>query len=476
MIKKRLSKLLMILLCAVLVMPLCTSVSKVKADGEVINAYYGVDFSYTVKDEHLSAKKSKVTITASAEGEDAVEIYKDGSIKNDNPTFILTSYENGKITARITKAGTYTFVVKSIKESEAETEFSDEQKIKVWNDINAKFESTNVDVFDAPMYMFDTDKLNEYQSKVDYATVADPEAENKASLFVGDSYTVPSIENLLDLGSFSYSQYRKTVYYLAPGSMGYTSTNASGTTDAKFNITKVGSYRFYVTLSLDEIDGRSFNLGVQDLKEYADGWYTMRKAGSEDRVYLTGSDSTIKYYTDEEHTEEYNGEVEKGVRLVPIFEFKIENAGPKITFDKTYQEDGYTGLEYSSISPTILGNDLTITYTLLYSADDGKTWSEAEEEYDSTNNKFVPEKLGLYKVTVKAVDGEGNTAENTSGIIKVAKKYENVAYKTSFKDWIKVNYLPFIFLCISGLCLIGIILLIFIKPKEAGNKFTEEDK
>ena len=76
------------------------------------------------------------------------------------------------------------------------------------------------------------------------------------------------------------------------------------------------------------------------------------------------------------------------------------------------------------------------------------------------------------------LDCEGKSDEAETAIIKVADKYVTVEFETSFSDWLSVNTVPFIFLCISALCLIGIILILFIKPKEKveEEKATEEDR
>ena len=476
MIKKRITKLLMILLCAVLVMPLSLSLSNAKAASDEVSAYYGVDFTYTTSNQHIVAKGNKVILTATVDGGTAVELFKDGSIKTDSTnTYVLTSYASGKVTARITKPGNYTFKIESIKESETETLFTDTQKVKVYGDINAT--EGGVEVFKGPSYEFDDAKRTEYQSQVVYGTYADPNANEKISIYVGDSYTVPSIEKLVNTGAFAYSQYRRIINYLAPTSTSYNQTTATGTNDATFTISKVGTFRFYITFSFDEIDGKNFGLGVDNLEEFSDGWYSMVKDdNSNQKLYVTTSGTSVKYYEDEDYEVEYKGAVKKDKLIVPIFEFEITNSGPKVKFNSTYQENGYIGLQYTSISATVSGNDLTTTYTLMYKSSLNDNWAEATESFDSSSKKFVPEKVGYYMVVVKAIDGEGKTATAESAIVTVLEKYENVEYKTSFKDWIKVNYLPFIFLCISGACLIAIILLLVIKPKDSKKTFKEEDK
>ena len=471
MAKKFISKLVVLLLCAVLALPVSLTYSNASAD-TAINAYPGVEFSFTVSDEVREANQ-KVVITVN-DGASDVEVFNNGATKKDaNNVIILSSYTEGKVSARITKAGSYTFKVKTIVEAgETAKEFT--KAVKVHSD---------VDDLEAPKYKYvsgsdsDLAKLNEYKTQAQDASYVDATATVKESIFVDDTYTVPSVENLLDLGSFSYTQYRRTVNYSVPGSSSYNSTSASGTSNLSFTITKVGTYRFYVLLSIDEIDGRSFNIAVSKLKEYHDGFYTIENSKG-DRLYASGT----KYFTDENLKNEYvpdneETDIVKGDLVVPIFEFTIVNAGPNVKITSSYQENGYIGLEYEINSVKVSGNEVSTSYALKYKETATSDWVDATEEFDESEKTFTPSKQGYYKLIVTAIDNDGKTKTAETKEIKVTQKYETVDYKTGFNDWISVNYVPFIFLCVSGLCLIAIILLLVIKPKDkAKTEKVEEDK
>ena len=471
MAKKFISKLVVLLLCAVLALPVSLTYSNASAD-TAINAYPGVEFSFTVSDEVREANQ-KVVITVN-DGASDVEVFNNGATKKDaNNVIILSSYTEGKVSARITKAGSYTFKVKTIVEAgETAKEFI--KAVTVHSDVNS---------LQAPKYKYvsgsdsDLAKLNEYKTQAQDASYVDATATVKESIFVDDTYTVPSVENLLDLGSFSYTQYRRTVNYSVPGSSSYNSTSASGTSNLSFTITKVGTYRFYVLLSIDEIDGRLFNIAVSKLKEYHDGFYTIENSKG-DRLYASGT----KYFTDENLKNEYvpdneETDIVKGDLVVPIFEFTIVNAGPNVKITSSYQENGYIGLEYEINSVKVSGNEVSPSYALKYKETATSDWVDATEEFDESEKTFTPSKQGYYKLIVTAIDNDGKTKTAETKEIKVTQKYETVDYKTGFNDWISVNYVPFIFLCVSGLCLIAIILLLVIKPKDkAKTEKVEEDK
>lgn len=463
MAKKFISKLVVLLLCAVLALPVSLTFPKVKAD-TAVDAYPGVEFSFTVSDEVREAEK-KVIITAND-----VEVFNNGATKKDeNNVIFLSSYTEGKVSARITKEGSYTFKVKTIVEAgETAKEFT--KAVTVHSDVNN---------LKAPKYnVSKVDEIEKYKVQAQDASYVDATATVKESIFVDETYTVPSVENLLDLGSFAYTKYRRTVNYSVPGSSSYNSSSASGTSNLSFTITKVGTYRFYVLLSIDEIDGKSFNISVSKLKEYYDGFYTIKRASDNAPLYASGT----KYFTDEDLENEYvpdneETDIVKCDLVVPIFEFTIVNAGPNVKITSSYQENGYIGLEYEIKSVKVSGNEVSTSYALKYKETATSDWVDATEEFDESEKTFTPSKQGYYKLIVTAIDNDGKTKTAETKEIKVTQKYETVDYKTGFNDWISVNYVPFIFLCISGACLIAIILLLVIKPKEkAKTEKVEEDK
>ena len=478
MTKKRLSNLIVLLLCVVL-LPISLNMAKAKASSEV-DAYYGVEFSFEVPEEQediLDAGKN-VKITVQKQGDETVVVLYEKTVKTLEGelanTYFFTSYKNGKVTARITKAGTYNFVVKTIV-GEGETAVEYAKTVEVHSDVN-ELEGAKYAVINES-----DEKYLSYQAKATNASYVDAEASEKVSLYLDDDYVVPSVEELLDLGSFVYSQYKRTVYYATPGSTSYVSSSASGTSDLTFDLTKVGTYRFYVLVTMDKIDGKSFDITIKGLQEYDKGFYSLKRKDNSKTVYVSGT----KYYEDVAFTTEIEGLTEEGVEkdklIVPIFEFTIQNAGPNLSMESSTPENGYVGLEYEVPEIKVSGSEVDVTYKLQYKATESDTWGDATEELDESSLTFTPEKEGFYRVVATAIDSEGKDAvlytDEAVGVISVSKKYQPVEYKTSFGDWLSVNYVPFIFLCISAACLIAIILLLIIKPKEEANKTkVEEDK
>jgi hypothetical protein len=159
---------------------------------------------------------------------------------------------------------------------------------------------------------------------------------------------------------------------------------------------------------------------------------------------------------------------------VPVFEFTVTSKKPTIKIDSKYQENGFVDLEYSLPKIELFGDVMSEKYELEYRADSSKEF-EVIEELSSVSLKFTPEKIGEYRVKITAY-GVNDVVEDYTQVIKVAKAVDTVNYKASFGDWIQVNLIPFILLCVSFVCLVAIILLLVIKPKDAVVEVKEEDR
>ena len=307
-----------------------------------------------------------------------------------------------------------------------------------------------------------------------------------STLKSGDTFTVPSLKEIVNVAGLDYSNLQKTVYYAYSGT-GYTSTTSS-----TFTLSGVGDYRFYVEFKSDAFDAsdadKVLKISAKGLYEKEDGFYAVtadfdgtQKAVYAERNSLTGE---YKYYEFNEDGEkdgdkkidEIANPVTVGTEcIIPVFTFNVAPLDkPTITIGSTYQEKGFIGQEYTVSSITVK-NAETVKYTLVYSATADGEYSEASETL-TDNSKFTPEKTGYYKVRIYAMSENGGEETKETAAVEVKKAFETVKYKVGFKDWLSVNKLPFVFLCISAACLVGIVLLIAINPKPKDKKVKEEDK
>lgn len=468
MTKHRVKNLFAIALTALLILPLSiSSLGVAKADDTLSKqAVSGVEFSYEIDNAVKSSALSTITIK-NGTAEDAKVLYTNGKDNSNDDNFVITytagsSDKNAIVKAKILGAGTYTLVTSDGTNTHTATVT-----------VNA-----NADTFDLPSYKeVDSEAFTKFKTEVNKNSFQNNDPSTEKNIRIGDSYVIPEVKDLFNIPEFmDFDKYKRTLYYAAPGSTTYATSTASGTSTLKFNISALGEYRFYITLDSDEIDGKAFELNTNNTVEEESGFYKYYNNGVE--VYVDGEGENVKFYAEKELKTEINKENLTKKLVIPVFDFSIENnAGPSVKINSSYQEKGYIDLDYKLGSITINGNDVTTTYTLLYKATQDGVYATAEEKFDSTNKKFTPTKQGYYKVVVYVEDGDNNSAQAETKDIVVTERFKSVEYKTGFGEWLEVNVVPFIFLCISAACLIAIILLLVIKPKKkVDSDVVEEDR
>lgn len=466
MLLNRVKKLIVIALVALFILPAFNvKINNANASEYDATLYVGLNYEYEIDDEEI--KKSKiddVIISIKKEGEDFVEVYKDKKDLSDGDNFKVSyssgsSTTNAKVTLTAREVGIF------------------EVKVALKEKSNTDVFKISVDEIDRealkPEYSYTEEDMNAFIEDVN-KNIKSSDSET-GTLVAGDTFKLPSIKSLIE-SVVPYENLKKTLYYAAPNSTSY-QTTVFTKADASFKISTYGTYRFYVTLYVEKTDKyeEGILLGTEFLEEQKDGFYAIYDL-SDNQLFAKKVNSEYKYYTDEECENEHTGEVKTSTSpIIPIFTFNLENAGPSIKIESDYQEDGYVDLEYTVSDVTVNGNDVQTSYKLQYS-EDGATWVDAEEEFDEEELSFTPTKIGQYKVIITASDATNTTVTDDSYIIKVDEKYTTVKYKVSFADWLEVNTVPFIFLCISGVCLIAIILLLVINPKEKTISSKEEDR
>ncbi len=278
--------------------------------------------------------------------------------------------------------------------------------------------------------------------------VAEGDSTAKKDLIVSDIY------DLSDL--------KKTVYYAKPDSTSFTST-----TSAYFKLSEVGTYKFYITFE-DYAETSAF-IDVSEKDDDGNALYELKII-----------DGIEGYYNNDD------------VLAVPVFSFEVKSdKAPEITIGTSPK--GYFGLEYEVESFTVnqYGNNSSKKYTLYFSkinlsegitnwrdvgvdiienaVKGGTAFDITEEEayeFDSSELTFTPNgTAGYYYVICRAADDNGTNAK-VCDAIAVSEGFSEVKRAFDVGAFFKNNYLSIIFLSIAVLSAIGIVLLIFIKPKE----------
>ncbi len=322
---------------------------------------------------------------------------------------------------------------------------SNVEKIAVTTDGTNELSVFDVVVLDKE---YNTTVAPEYDAP-DYALEAFKNALVKATkigdnyIALGKSVEIPSMKDLVKYEYIPFDELKYTVYVNTP------TTENSTTSSMKIRVDVPGEYKFYVM--------------------FYDGENSMESPIDNEDIML-GKDSTTQKY---------------------VFSFKIEDNAPlNVEANKeTAGTNGYVGVRYSAVPFDIDAESFTPTYTLWYNADSNATletkegWikvlkksevtSSYKEEVFTTEDintinydgklDFTPVKVGAYRIDCEVSSGLTVSADKDSYLIKVTDVKKEVKPES---QWLKNNMVSVIFLGIGTLCLIGIVVLLFVKPKE----------
>lgn len=294
----------------------------------------------------------------------------------------------------------------------------------------------------APTYESNGEIFTQYRTLVENAAKKEYFDSEGASLGtysirLGDSYEIPSLKNLVSDNLNVYADLTYTVYYRTP-------SNANGsTTSLKFTVSEAGKYEFYVIFK----DGKGNALEKDDFY----------KIDGEDDNHII--DGPYKY---------------------AVFTFEIKDDAPISVEVPETQGAGYLNTRYVASGFEVLSGS-NVTYTLYYNektdakadsdgwvevnTDNGFTESEIEDIAYDGNYTFTPIKLGSYKIKCEASSGTSSSARYAEGETVISVAEEPSVVKPD-NHWFKNNMWSIIFLSVGTLSLIGIIILLFIKPKE----------
>ena len=215
-------------------------------------------------------------------------------------------------------------------------------------------------------------------------------------------------------------------------------------------------------------------------------------------IFASGPDDAVRYSEDDITTDN----VFEAANLV-TFEFTVQYTGPSIEKPEDDDDTGYVDATYTVEDFEIVGisGSYTEHYRLYYfeakdptrgitpsqlrTADENGTISELGEwklinKYDDTldeddeNNdndyswnpdsslSFVPQERGFYKVEL-IVTSDNLGAKTEAKYIEIAADADVIRGETY---WLENNIWSLVFLGIGVLCLIGIVVILLIKPKD----------
>lgn len=320
-----------------------------------------------------------------------------------------------------------------------------------------------------------------YQQKVD-------EAAKKQDLKAGSKnyFYLPSVEDLLsENDKKQYTNLTFAIYYMTSDSTSFSSSTGKTSSTLSINLTKSGEYLFTV-IATDAASNKMYYM--------KDG----------EKVEIESSTSNV--------LEMYKDENDEGLRnYLPWFRFTVSNSDLSIE-DPGNQDTAYVGSKYTSISFDINGVSYKTTYTLFrfkseaFFALNGRSltydeFMEQKEELFRTNRElfetikpaseldedvdkeeydkfidygwdnssltFTPQDANaFYLVTCTVTDNETGTPETAYMGISASPKVRALKGEDT---WLQDNLTSVILLSIAGAALIGIVLLLVVKPKDKGD-------
>lgn len=294
----------------------------------------------------------------------------------------------------------------------------------------------------APKYIKDEIALASFENALKEKITKKDDDGNVTSASLGTTLELPSFEDLVYDDVVSYTNLKKTVYYR-------TVKTSSNSSSLKFSLDSIGNYMFYVVFS--------------------DGVNTMETTN----FYEEQDDGSVVYNEYEQF----------------IFKFEIKDDAPINVTAAKEQGAGYKGIKYKASSFTVEASGCTTTYKLYYNEkvdakEDANGWKEIpasssvkESEYNGDtftydevkeinydgNLTFVPTRLGAYKIVCTVSSDVSQRTATDFTIVKVESEPSTVIVPS---EWIKNNTWSVVFLSVGTLCLIGIIILLCIKPKD----------
>ncbi len=334
--------------------------------------------------------------------------------------------------------------VKKINIETNKPEYSD--KVLRTIEVNAYKEDTVAPTYNTALV--DTEIYEAYWLAVKEAACSVNEDGEEVYIELGEDYQVPSLENFVGDNRISYSNLKATVHYKTP-------TDDEGTnSNFEIPIESAGDYIFYVTF--------------EDL---------MGNKIEEDDFFTIDEDDV-------------NNKVD-GVYGKFVFSFHVEDDADFNVDASKRLGKGYVGELYSATDFIFNASNYTKTYKLFYNSkldaaaeDDG--WVEiiaSEELTDSYENEvfsaddiknieyngrlsFTPDRAGRYKITCTIVSDNSTRSDEASAVFTVDKPLVVKPYLPMPTR----EVLAIVFLSVGGVCLVGIIALIFVKPKEKSDE------
>ena len=280
-----------------------------------------------------------------------------------------------------------------------------------------------------------------------YKEKTDAHQENVA---LGTDIKLPSLRDLVYDETTPYDKLSVSLKYFS-SSLTKQSASSMG-----FKVASAGDYEYYVIFT------DRFNNAIK-----------------EDSFRKLNKDDANKY--------------DFGVNKDYIFKFNVQDNAPISIKTSNIEGLGYIGVEYKAAKFDVNAEGCTTTYTLYYNENpdaerndngwkvipvaskltdknydqDGISYSFVKSvNYDGALT-FTPTKKGAYKIECQAVSEYTTRTDSAYSIVSITKTPQTVEVPNY---WLRDNVWSVVFFSVGTICLIGIIVLLCIKPKEEINE------
>ncbi len=324
--------------------------------------------------------------------------------------------------------------------------------------------------------------IADYQTKVD-AAAEDLKAGSK------NYFYLPSVEGLLSDNVTGYSDLNFSIFYTTDGKSFQSNTGKSAS-NLSINLTKRGTY-IYTVLVTDAA---------------GNGMYYIEKDSNGNTVMENGKPKLVQIDATSSNIQSMFEDKEDLYRYLPWFTFNVKSSELSIE-DPEEQDTAYVGAEYNVESFDINGGSYNTKYTLyrfmgekFYAANgyamtydefmknkntlkaEHRDWfetikplssmNEEDEDYeiyspyawDDSSLKFTPQDANSFYLIECVVTSSENTGLKETAYMGISSSAKANSLKGE-NTWFKDNLTSVILLSIAGASLIGIILLLVIKPK-----------
>ena len=296
----------------------------------------------------------------------------------------------------------------------------------------------------APVYVKNESALKAFEDALKDAIL-----DGDHYIALGTELNIPSLEDLVFDDQTPYSELSVKLYYKS-------ATESLTSDKLSFDVDYAGDYTFYVVFT----DAAGNAMEVTD--------------------FIDEDEEGNQYIVDEDL----------------VFNFYISDNAPIKVVAPTSKSIGFTGVKFISPSFEVDAEGCKTTYKLYYISDKNATIPESKSALESAGWVEIPkassitdknyDKDGFNYETVKAIgyDGERTFTPNAIGSYLIECTATSEVTHRSATDysvlnvsgapqtvkvpsnWLQNNVWSVVFLSLGTLCLIGIVILLFIKPKD----------